>query len=127
MDSLPQKIAEYRYLIEQEKQLTARKHQLRDEILQELQSMQLNRFAAQHGIAKVSTRFKLIPHTEELLALLTPEDLMAFAHFSSEKVKELLVPKYGREKLLAMFDIEKSTVLSVSPPPAALDKKEPPF
>jgi hypothetical protein len=123
MDILPQKIAEYRYLLEQEKQIAARKEQLRSEIFALMQQQHLQHFTAPHGVAHLRTRFKLIPHTQEVLQTLTAEDILPFANFTTEKVKTLLVPKYGRERLLPLFDTEHTTYLQVSQPPANM--KEP--
>ena len=48
-----------------------------------------------------------------MLGLLNKDDLFPFAHFTPARVKELLVPKYGRERLIPLFDIEKHEVLVV--------------
>ena len=48
-----------------------------------------------------------------MLGLLTGEDIFPFANFTPARVKELLVPKYGRETLLPLFDIEKTESLMI--------------
>ena len=50
------------------------------------------------------------------LMLLDREDFFPFAHFTGPKVKTLLVPKYGRERLLPLFDIHRTEYLVVKRP-----------
>jgi hypothetical protein len=51
-----------------------------------------------------------------VLGLLDREDLFPFAQFTGPKVKTLLVPKYGRERLLPLFDIHRTEYLVVKRP-----------
>jgi hypothetical protein len=53
-----------------------------------------------------------------VLGLLSREDLFRFANFTPGRVKEVLVPKYGREALIPLFDIQKSDVLVIKSAPA---------
>jgi hypothetical protein len=46
-----------------------------------------------------------------VLGLLSKADLFPFANFTSARVRELLVPKFGRETLMPLFDIEKTESL----------------
>jgi hypothetical protein len=52
-----------------------------------------------------------------VLSLLDSEDLFPFANFTPARVKELLVPKYGRETLIPLFEIQKSELLMIKRPP----------
>ncbi len=65
------------------------------------------------GSAQRVSRFKLHPRNGAVLGLLSSEDILPFANFTPARVKELLVPKYGRETLLPLFDIEKIDTLMV--------------
>lgn len=107
-------ISEYRHLAEQEKQLAERKAGLRKQILAEMARNKLRRFGNADGVAQITTRFKLIPKLELVLALVKVEDLLPFLQFTSAKVRDLLVPKYGREPLLPLFEVEKNESLLVT-------------
>lgn len=117
MPELPDLIRQYAALLEEESRLSERKERLRAEILAEMDQHNVRDVRYPHGSAQRQARFKLLPKRDEVLALLGPEDLFEFAKFPSEKVKELLVPRYGRERLLPLFDIEKSELLIVKRPP----------
>ena len=71
----------------------------------------------EHGSALRTSRFKLLPRQEPVLSLLSSEDLFFFAHFTPARVKEVLVPKYGRETLIPLFEIQKTELLVVKRPP----------
>jgi len=81
-----------------------------------MMEMEMPKIRSQYGTATLSSRFKLSPRREPVLDLLSSEDLYRFAQFAPGRVKELLVPKYGREALLPLFDIEQSVVLTVQRP-----------
>ncbi len=113
MDELPELIREYCAVLEQESRLDERKERLRTQILAEMTSLNLTDVRYPHGAAQRGARFKLLPKRDEVLGLLTSDDLFPFAQFAPNRVKELLVPKYGRERLLPLFDIQKTDVLRV--------------
>jgi len=106
-------IRDYFALTEQEHRLEEQKKLLRAAITEEMASRNLKWTRTEQGTANCTTRFKLNPRQEPVLGLLNNEDLFPFAHFTPARVKELLVPKYGRERLLPLFDIEKQQVLVV--------------
>ena len=74
----------------------------------------LKELRSEHGSAVRKTRFTLRPIRAEVLGLLDREDLFPFAKFTGPKIKTLLVPKYGRERLLPLFDIHRTESLVVS-------------
>jgi hypothetical protein len=121
MPELSMLIEEYCSILEQERQLKDRKEQLREAISEAMIDMEIPRIRCQSGGATLSSRFKLSPRREAVLDLLTSEDLYPFAHFTPGRVKELLVPKFGRETLLPLFDIERSVVLTVHRPRSSHD------
>ncbi len=71
---------------------------------------------SEHGSAERKSRFTLRPIRAEVLGLLDREDFLPFAHFTGPKVKTLPVPKYGRERLLPLFDIHRTEYLVVKRP-----------
>jgi hypothetical protein len=117
MSNLSMMIRDYCTILDQERQLSERKEHLRAAISAEMarQNVQLTR--NEFGSARRTSRFKLSPRPRPVLGLLSAEDLLPFAHFSPAKVKELLVPKYGRERLIPLFDIEKTEMLLIKRPP----------
>ncbi|MDR3636921.1 MAG: hypothetical protein P4L84_24155 [Isosphaeraceae bacterium] len=117
MSELPELIRQYAALLDEESRLTQRKERLRAEILAEMDRHDVRDARYAHGSAQRVTRFKLLPRRDEVLAVLGAEDLFEFAKFSAERVKDVLVPRYGRERLLPLFDIEKSESLIVKRPP----------
>jgi hypothetical protein len=117
MPDLNNLVREYCEILDQERNLGARKEQLRQAILQEMQLQNLAGSRSPYGSAQRTTRFKLHPRRDEVLGLLNSEDLLPFASFAPEKVKTVLVPKYGRERLLPLFDIERIESLVVRRPP----------
>ncbi|HEY3324183.1 MAG TPA: hypothetical protein VGP72_27275 [Planctomycetota bacterium] len=121
METLPDLIREYRSILDQEHKLDERKEQLRAAILAGLTAQQRQFFSTPYGTAVQTTRFKLVPRRDPVLELLKADDLFPFASFTPAKVKQLLVPKYGRERLLPLFDTQRQTALVVKPPigPAA--------
>jgi hypothetical protein len=106
-------IRDYFAIAEQEHQLEEQKKLLRAAITEEMANRKLKWTRTEQGSAKCTTRFKLNPRQEPVLGLLNKDDLFPFAHFTPARVKELLVPKYGRERLIPLFDIEKHEVLVV--------------
>lgn len=116
MSTLPELIQQYAGLLEQERELATSKEVLRTAILAGLSSQHLDRFASPHGTARRAIRFKLLPKRETVLALLKPEDLFPFAQFTPKRVTEILIPKYGRESLLPLFEVQKSAYLLVQMP-----------
>jgi hypothetical protein len=117
MPDLYEMIRQYGDILAQERRLSERKEQLRTAIATEMASQNLKSTQTEHGTAFRTSRFKLIPRREPVLGLLSSEDLLPFAHFSAARVKEVLVPKYGRETLLPLFEIQKSEVLVIKRPP----------
>jgi hypothetical protein len=116
MNALDEMIREYRSILQQEEQLDARKQELRLAMLSALAAQDLKFSVSPYGVAIRSTRYKLVPRREAVLGLLQAEDLLPFAQFTSARVKQHLVPKYGRERLLPLFDIVKTSVLVVKAP-----------
>ena len=116
MANLPDLIREYRAVVQQEQQLAARKLALRDGILIELTALKREFFVSPYGTAACRKRFNLLPRPEAILNTLSAQDLLPFAHFTPKRVKELLVPKYGRERLVPLFDIESTPYVIVRPP-----------
>jgi hypothetical protein len=116
MPELPELMRQYAALLDEETRLSQRKERLRAEILAEMGRHDVRDVRYPHGTAQRLTRFKLLPRRDAVLALLAAEDLFEFARFSSERVKDVLVPRYGRERLLPLFDVEKSESLVVKRP-----------
>ena len=113
MSDITELIGEYCAIVEQERELAERKQDLRRRILQALVAGNLKQSRSEHGSAERKTRFTLRPIRAEVLGLLDREDLFPFARFTGPKVKTLLVPKYGRERLLPLFDIHRTEYLVV--------------
>jgi hypothetical protein len=124
MPELSMLIGEYCSILEQERQLKERKERLREAISEAMVEMEVPKVRFPYGTASLSSRFKLTPRKEPVLDLLSSEDLYPFAQFTPGRVKELLVPRYGRETLLPLFDIEQSVVLMVQRPRPAHESDE---
>src|SRR3954469_12590793 len=103
MRAIAELIREYCSILDQEARLDERKSALRSEILDAMVSGNLKHTSSEAGTAERMTRFTLNPISGEVLRVLESEDLLAFAHFTPAKVKSLLVPKYGRDRLLPLF------------------------
>ena len=116
MSNLDALIQEYGSILDQERPLNDRKEILRVSITQEMERQRLRQIQSNSGSAQWNLRFKLLPRSESVLALLSSGDLFSFANFTPAKVKELLVPKYGREALIPLFDLEKTHFLMVKRP-----------
>ena len=116
MSDIPELIGEYCAIVEQERKLDERKQDLRRRILQVLVAGNLKQSRSEHGSAERKTRFTLRPIRAEVLGLLDRDDLFPFAHFTGPKVKTLLVPRYGRERLLPLFEIHRTEYLVVKRP-----------
>ena len=106
-------LRDYFAITEQEHRLEEQKKVLRAAITEEMANRNVKWTRTEQGTAKCMPRFKLNPRQEPVLGLLNSEDLFPFANFTPARVKELLVPKYGRERLLPLFDIEKHELLVV--------------
>ena len=119
MPGLHNLIREYGDLLAEEDRISERKEQLRTLIAQEMAGQNLRSTSTEYGSAARIWRFKLLPRPEPVLGLLNSEDLLFFAHFTPARVKEVLVPKYGRDALLPLFDIEKSESLVIKRPPGS--------
>ncbi len=113
MDQMNEWIREYRILMDKEKEIENKKAYLRGLILKNMEERKVKVFRCEYGVAKINERFKLIPKMDEVLRLLRIGDIFLFAQFTTAKVKEWLVPKYGREKLLPLFLVEKSSCLQI--------------
>lgn len=118
MATMDEMIREYRSVLQQVQQLAARKEELRLLILNALAEQNVGFAASPYGTAVRCTRYKLVPRRDALLGLLQAEDLFPFAHFTPARVKQFLVPKYGREKLLPLFDVAQTYALVVKAPVA---------
>ena len=116
MSDLNVLIREYCSILDQERQLNARKERLREAISGEMDRQELRSTRTEFGNAQRASRFKLLPRREPVLGLLSGADIFPFANFTPARVKELLVPKYGRETLIPLFDIEKTEFLLVKRP-----------
>ncbi len=119
MPGLHDLIREYGDLLAEESRISERKERLRTLIAQEMAGQNLRSTSTEHGSAVRTSRFKLLPRPEPVLGLLSSEDLFFFANFTPARVKEILVPKYGRETLLPLFDIEKTELLVIKRPPGS--------
>src|SRR5579864_4007950 len=108
MVDLQELIREYCVVLNAEDRLAERKDALRQQIMSAMTTRGLTVSRSPHGSAQRIARFKLLPRRDAVLALLTQEDLLSFASFSPARVREVLVPKYGRERLLPLFDIQKT-------------------
>lgn len=113
MSELDALIQEYGALLDEEHALDQRKTALRQRISDALDRLQTNTARCRDGSAERISRFKLTPRRDAVLSLLERDDLYPFAQFTPAKVKAVLVPKYGRETLVPLFDIEKSVILIV--------------
>ncbi len=106
-------IREYCEILNQERLLSERKETLRAAIEEEMGRQKLDCTQTREGSASHMSRFKLVPRREPVLNLLGSDDLFAFASFTPARVKEILVPKYGRETLIPLFDIQKTRYLLI--------------
>jgi hypothetical protein len=122
MSELDALIQEYGTLLDQERAIDLRKTELRRRITDELDRLHIQQTKCVFGSAEQISRFKLTPRRDAVLALLNREDLFPFAQFTPAKVKSVLVPKYGRDPLVPLFDIEKSVTLIVKRAPTAHDR-----
>jgi hypothetical protein len=120
MDDIETLIREYCELLDQERLLSARKDVVKAAILAKLNEANLPEKRTPSGSAERTSRFKLTPRRDDVLTLLDAEDLFPFAQFTPARVKEHLVPRYGRERLLPLFDVEKTVFIMVKRPPGSL-------
>jgi hypothetical protein len=117
MPDLHELIRDYTELLAEEHRLAKRKEGLRAAILAEMGRRNIKESRTEFGNALRTSRLKLLPRRVPVLGLLDSEDLFPFANFTAARVKELLVPKYGREALIPLFEIQKSELLVVKRPP----------
>lgn len=117
MDDLEALIREYCGLLDEERRINDRKDVLKTAILKVMADAKLAATKTAHGSVDRASRFKLIPRREPVLSLLDSEDLFPFAQFTPAKVTEHLVPRYGRERLLPLFDVDKTEYIQVRRPP----------
>jgi hypothetical protein len=113
MPQLSELIRDYCEVLDLEQQLAERKTALRRLIIEAMTAERLPVLRSAFGSAERVTRFKLHPRRDEVLQLLASDDLFPFAQFTPAKVKTVLVPKYGRERLVPLFDIEKSESVTI--------------
>lgn len=116
MSELEELIREYCEILSQESKLADRKDAIKAAIDARLRELNLEASKTSSGSVSRFARFKLTPHRDMVLGLLDAEDLFAFAQFSPAKVKEHLVPRYGREQLLPLFEVEKTILIQVKRP-----------
>ena len=95
LQDLHELIREYAELLDQERLLADRKETLRGEISAALAAHQLSAARSPYGSAQRCKRYRLLPRREAVLSLLRGGDLFPLTHFTPEKVKTLLVPKYA--------------------------------
>ncbi len=119
MDDLEGMIREYCGLLDEERRLADRKDALKKAILATMAAEHLPNAKTPAGSVDRASRFKLTPRRDEVLSVLDAEDLFPFAQFTPAKVTEHLVPRYGREVLLPLFQVEKTEYIMVRRPPGA--------
>lgn len=119
MSDIEAYLKEYFEILDIERDLAQRKQRIRAHLFSELTACQERYRETPYGRVERRARFRLNPRREAILALLSADDLYPFARFTPNRVKEDLVPKYGREALLPLFDIHKSESLVVKRPGAA--------
>jgi hypothetical protein len=116
MSDIPDLIREFRSAADRECEWMIRKATVRKSLLQALDKCGRHRYATEYGTAIRTTRVHLMPRRQSVLSLLNAEDLFPFTRFWPQQVQQLLVPKYGRDSLLPLFDIRPSTLLLVKGP-----------
>ena len=109
-------IREYREVIEREIEWARRKSSLRSALLGAMEESGRHRVITEDGTAIRTTRVNLMPRRESVLATLKAEDLFPFTRFWPKQVQHVLVPKYGRDPLLDLFDARTSPLLVVKAP-----------
>lgn len=124
MFHLPDLLREYSEVLDQQRRLDQKKEALRGMIEEAMAIERVASFRSEFGSAQRMSRFKLTPRREAVRELLDRDDLLPFAQFTPAKVTEFLVPKYGRERLVPLFDIEKTEYLVVKRPPGSNDDPE---
>jgi hypothetical protein len=121
MSGVDDMIREYRAIVDQEQALAKRKEELRIAILSALDERNVRFSVSPFGTAVRCLRYRLLPRRDAVLELLRADDLFPFAQFTPKRVKQFLVPKYGRERLLPLFQITQSYALRVKAPLAPSD------
>jgi hypothetical protein len=113
MPELSELIREYSGLVMQESRISERKSTLRTAISDEMARRNLKSTTTDFCRVSRTERLKLLPRADAVLGVLTREDLLSFATFTPPRVNEVLVPKYGRDTLARLFEIEKTEALVI--------------
>ena len=116
MAAIQDLVREYRGVVERECEGVIRKASLREAILRVMDETGQHRYATAYGTVIRTTRVHLTPRRESVLGLLKAEDLFPFTRFWPRQVQQVLVPKYGRDPLLSLFDTRSSPLLLVKTP-----------
>jgi hypothetical protein len=124
MPELSELIREYSGLLVQESLIAERKDRLRAAITDEMARRSLQSTSTVHGTVARTSRFKLLPREEPVLSTLTSADLFPFTNFTPARVNEILVPRYGRETLIPLFDVERTESLVIKRPPGVAPKNQ---
>lgn len=109
-------VREYRSLAERESGDLIRKASLREAILRSMNESGRHRLRTDHGTVIRATQVHLLPRRASVLAMLKAEDLFPFTRFWPRQVQQVLVPKYGRDPVLSLFDARPSPLLVVKAP-----------
>lgn len=113
LETMEELVEAYVNLLAQQNLIENRKKVLREKILCLLQKQQLTSEETLFGTATITKRFNIRPKLDKILTVLSAIDILPFAKFTSNRIKQELVPKYGREKLLTIFDYEEVPTLLV--------------
>ena len=116
MAGIQELIRDYRTAADRECEWMVRKASVRKSLLTELDRCGRHRYSTEDGTAIRTTRVHLMPRRESVLSLLDADDLFPFTRFWPLQVQRVLVPKYGRDSVLPLFDIRPSTLLLVKGP-----------
>lgn len=106
-------LREYGDLLERERCLRQRKEEVKQALHRELAVRGLKESRTPFGLAALKIRTSLKPVEPEILKTLSAEDLLPFASFSQTCIKAELEPKYGPDRVRAMFDIEATEYLYI--------------
>ncbi len=113
MSALSNWLLEYDDVTREIRRLEVIKERLRTAIEDEMCRLGVEDARENSTRATLMSWFKLTPRRDAVMNLLTAADLFPFASFTANRVKEVLVPVYGRERLLPLFDIEKKAMLRI--------------
>jgi hypothetical protein len=117
MKTLSDLIGQYRNIAMEMAELQDQQDLLRRQIAAELRHARSDRVVTSTGMARMVPRFFLVPRKTELLATVGAEELLPFCRFNAGRVRQLLVSKYGRERVKELFDITSTWMLVVSAAP----------